>query len=76
MRKSSCTLIAALTVSVLCAAGAGAASVPSAVSLPAEVTATECIEGGGVIVISADGDGTGSFTSLCRGGTHDGQTIT
>ncbi|MFK0066915.1 hypothetical protein [Streptomyces sp. NPDC091046] len=75
MRKSSCTLIAALAVSVLCATGAQA-SVPRAVSLPGEVTASECIRGGGVIVISADGDGTGSFTSLCRGGTHDGQTIT
>ncbi|MFJ3037647.1 MULTISPECIES: hypothetical protein [Streptomyces] len=75
MRKSSCTVIAALAVSVLCATGARA-SVPRAASLPAEVTASQCVAGGGVIVISADGDGTGSFTSLCRGGTHDGQTIT
>ncbi|CAL9669200.1 hypothetical protein [Streptomyces sp. enrichment culture] len=75
MRKSSCTLLAALAVSVLCATGAQASG-PRAASLPGEVTASECIRGGGVIVISADGDGTGSFTSLCRGGTHDGQTIT
>ncbi|MFG3112487.1 hypothetical protein [Streptomyces tendae] len=75
MRKSSCTVIAALAVSVLCATGARA-SVPRVASLPGEVTASECVAGGGVIIISADGDGTGSFTSLCRGGTHDGQTIT
>ncbi|MFL9653126.1 hypothetical protein ACJ7VE_05325 [Streptomyces sp. PB17] len=75
MRKSSCTVIAALAVSVLCATGVRA-SVPRAAGLPGEVSASECIAGGGVIVISADGDGTGSFTSLCRGGTHDGQTIT
>ncbi|AIV32432.1 hypothetical protein LMJ38_33445 [Streptomyces sp. R1] len=75
MRKSSCTVIAAVTLWILCAAGAEAAE-PGAPGLPGEVTATECIEGGGVIIISADGDGTGSFTALCRGGTHDGQTVT
>ncbi|MFF0644423.1 hypothetical protein ACFYVV_12525 [Streptomyces tendae] len=73
MRKSSCTVIAALAVSVLCATGARA-SVPRAAGLPGEVTASQCVAGGGVIIISEDG--TGSFTSLCRGGTHDGQTIT
>ncbi|MFE5262210.1 hypothetical protein [Streptomyces coelicoflavus] len=75
MRKSSCTVIAALAVWALGATGAQAA-VLRVPDLPGEVTATECIEGGGVIIISADGDGTGSFTTLCRGGTHDGQTIT
>ncbi|PPS86251.1 hypothetical protein [Streptomyces sp. MH60] len=75
MRKSSCTVIAALVLSVLCATGARA-SVPRAPGLWRDVTATACIEGGGVIVISADGDGTGSFTALCQGGTHDGQTVT
>ncbi|CAM5443624.1 Secreted protein OS=Streptomyces tendae OX=1932 GN=GUR47_05105 PE=4 SV=1 [Streptomyces tendae] len=74
MRKSSCTVIAALAVSLLGTSGAHA-SMPRAAHLPGDVTATECIEGGGVIIISADGDGTGSFTTLCRGGTHDGQTI-
>ncbi|OMI91793.1 hypothetical protein BSZ07_02655 [Streptomyces sp. M1013] len=75
MRKSSCTVLAALALSVLCATGARAA-VPHAPSLPSDVTATECVQGGGVIVISADGDGTGSFTTICRGGVHDGQAIT
>ncbi|MGC0387162.1 hypothetical protein RKD32_006898 [Streptomyces sp. SAI-195] len=75
MRKSSCTVLAALALSVLCATGARA-SVPHAPSVPGEVTATECIQGGGVIVISADGDGTGSFTTICQGGVHDGQAIT
>ncbi|KAF2775648.1 hypothetical protein ACFWQ6_27350 [Streptomyces coelicoflavus] len=75
MRKSSCTVIAALAVWALSAAGAEAA-VLRVPDLPGEVTATECIQGGGVIIISADGDGTGSFTTLCRGGIHDGQTVT
>ncbi|GAA2573693.1 MULTISPECIES: hypothetical protein [Streptomyces] len=75
MRKSSWTAIAALAVSVLCAAGAQAAE-RGAPARPGEVTATECVRGGGVIVISADGDGTGSFTRLCSGGAHDGQTVT
>ena len=75
MRKSSCTVIAAVALWILCATEAEAAE-PGAPGLPGEVTATECIEGGGVIIISADGDGTGAFTTLCRGGTHDGQTVT
>ncbi|MER6166225.1 hypothetical protein [Streptomyces violaceorubidus] len=75
MRKSSCTVIAALALSVMCATGARA-SVPHAPGLPSEVTATECVEGGGVIVISADSDGSGSFTTLCQGGIHDGQAVT
>ncbi|MFA3878176.1 hypothetical protein ABS735_31765 [Streptomyces sp. MMCC 100] len=74
MRKSSCTVITALAVWVLCAAGAEAAVLRSP-DLPGEVTATECIQGGGVIIISADGEGADSFTKLCRGGIHDGQTI-
>ncbi|MGW4544803.1 hypothetical protein ACWEN4_00255 [Streptomyces violaceorubidus] len=75
MRKSSCTVIAALALSVLCDTGARA-SVPHAASVPGEVTATECVAGGGVIVISADGDGSGAFTTLCQGGIHDGQAVT
>ncbi|MCM1938142.1 hypothetical protein NC239_07900 [Streptomyces sp. G3] len=75
MRKSSCTVVAAVALWILCAAGAEAAE-PGAPGLLGKVTATECIEGGGVIIISAAGDGTGSFTTLCRGGAHDGQTIT
>ncbi|KOX49038.1 MULTISPECIES: hypothetical protein [Streptomyces] len=75
MRKSSCTVIAAAALWVLGAAGAQAA-VPRVPGLPGGVTAAECVGGGGVIVISADGDGSGSFTQLCRGGVHDGRTIT
>ncbi|MFD5653883.1 MULTISPECIES: hypothetical protein [unclassified Streptomyces] len=75
MRKSSCTVVAALALSVLGAAGAQA-SVPRAPSVASDVTATECLQGGGGIVITADGTGTGSLTAVCRGGTHDGQTIT
>ncbi len=36
--------------------------------------ATECVPGGGVILISADGEGTGSFTARCQGGARDGET--
>ncbi|MFE0802802.1 hypothetical protein [Streptomyces sp. NPDC058812] len=76
MRKSSWTVIAALAVSVLCAAPAQAA-VPRAEHVPVDVTPTECIQGGGVIIISVDGSsGTGSFTKRCQGGTHDGETVT
>ncbi|CAL9666160.1 hypothetical protein [Streptomyces sp. enrichment culture] len=75
MRKSSWGVGAALAVSVLCAAWAQAAAahVPY---LPGDVTADECLRGGGLIVISADGEEPGSFTQVCRGGVHDGQTVT
>ncbi|MEU4980033.1 hypothetical protein [Streptomyces sp. NPDC021969] len=73
MRKSSCTVVAALALSVLGATGAEA-SVPRAPGVASDVTATECLQGGGGIVITADG--TGSLTAVCRGGIHDGQTIT
>lgn len=75
MRESSWAVVAALTLSVLCAAPAEAA-VSRAAHLPVDVTATECIQGGGVIIISVDGSGTGSFTKRCQGGTHDGETVT
>ncbi|MET9778128.1 hypothetical protein ABZ023_28400 [Streptomyces sp. NPDC006367] len=75
MRRSSCAVLVALAVSVLCAAPADAAGTRAA-RLPAEVTAAECVEGGGVIVVSADGEGTGSFTARCQGGTHDGEAVT
>ncbi|MFD6193525.1 hypothetical protein [Streptomyces sp. NPDC060275] len=75
MRKSSCTVAAALALSVPGATGAEA-SVPRAPSVAGDVTATECLQGGGRIIITAVGTGTGSVTALCRGGTHDGQTIT
>ncbi|WP_399894037.1 hypothetical protein ACGH7X_36560 [Streptomyces sp. BBFR51] len=75
MRKSSWTVIAALAVSVVCGPVAQAA-VSRTPRLPGDVTATECLQGGGMIVIAADGRGTGSLTARCQGGTHDGQTIT
>ncbi|MFB6553925.1 hypothetical protein [Streptomyces sp. NPDC056405] len=75
MRKSSWAVVAALVLSVLCAAPAEAA-VSRAAHLPVDVTATECIQGGGVIIISVDGSGTGSFTKRCQGGTHDGESVT
>ncbi|MDT0614937.1 hypothetical protein [Streptomyces lancefieldiae] len=74
MRQSSWAVIAALAVSVLCAAEAKAV-VPRAAHLPGDVAATERVRGGGV-VISADGEGTGSSTARGQGGTHDGETIT
>ncbi|WP_395570651.1 hypothetical protein [Streptomyces sp. BK79] len=74
MRESRYAVSAALALSLLCAAPAAAAAGP--VRLPAEVTAGECIRGGGLIIISVDGSGTGSFTKRCQGGTHDGETVT
>ncbi|MFE7858002.1 hypothetical protein [Streptomyces sp. NPDC057403] len=46
----------------------------SATQVFADVSAQECIRGGGVIIINAVGDGT--YTAHCEGGTHDGETIT
>jgi hypothetical protein len=77
MRKSTWAVVAALTVPVLCAAPAEASvSVSRTASLPADVTATECVQGGGVIIISVDQSGTGSFTKRCQGGVHDGESVT
>jgi len=70
MRKSSCTVVAALALSVLGATGAEA----SAPSVASDVTATECLQGGGGIVVTADG--AGALTAFCRGGIHDGQIVT
>ncbi|MFG2679554.1 hypothetical protein [Streptomyces sp. NPDC048392] len=75
MRKSSWAVSAALAVSLLCAVPAQAAA-PRAPYAPGDVTADECLRGGGLIIISADGEGTGAFTARCRGGVHDGQIIT
>ncbi|MFD5285330.1 hypothetical protein [Streptomyces rubrogriseus] len=73
MRKSSCTVVAALALSVLGATGAEA-SAPRAPSVASDVTATECLQGGGGIVVTADG--AGALTAFCRGGIHDGQIVT
>ncbi len=39
------------------------------------MTALECVRGGGMIIVAAEGQGTGAFTKRCQGGTHDGETI-
>ncbi|MGI5391225.1 hypothetical protein [Streptomyces sp. CA-251251] len=84
MRESFWSVTAALTLAVLCAAPAGAAparalpadsGAPRATRLPGDVTATQCVQGGGVIIVSVDGTGTGTFTKRCQGGTHDGETV-
>ncbi|MEU0743292.1 hypothetical protein [Streptomyces sp. NPDC006134] len=81
MNKSSCVLLAALAASVLSAAPAVAAvaevSDPArrgAVPAPGGVTAAECFQGGGALVIELD-RGTGSFVARCQGGVHDGRPV-
>ncbi|MCM8552973.1 hypothetical protein [Streptomyces sp. STCH 565 A] len=49
---------------------------PPAPHSPRDVTADACLRGGGLIVISADVADPDSFTQVCRGGVHDGQTVT
>ncbi|CAL9350795.1 hypothetical protein [Streptomyces sp. NPDC057838] len=68
MRTSPYVLLTALALAA--AAGPARAAV-----LPADVTASQCINGGGVIVISAVGDGSETWTKRCRGGIHDGRTV-
>ncbi|MFD8225941.1 hypothetical protein ACFV16_17400 [Streptomyces massasporeus] len=68
MRKLPYTLLTALAVSAL-------AMPVTAAALPADVTAGQCIAGGGMIVISAVGDGSQGYTKRCMGGVHDGQTV-
>lgn len=46
-----------------------------AAGAPLDVTAGECIQGGGMIIIIADGTAPGGFSKTCQGGTHDGETI-
>ncbi|MFH9599310.1 hypothetical protein ACH4MK_01360 [Streptomyces rochei] len=75
MRKSPWAVVAALALPVLGAAPADAAMTRTA-HLPADVTASECIQGGGLIVVSVDQSGTGSFTKRCQGGVHDGESLT
>ncbi|MFC8143963.1 hypothetical protein ACFUKV_19865 [Streptomyces paradoxus] len=68
MRKLPYALLTALAVSVL--------AVPCrATALPADVTASQCIAGGGSVVISAVGDGSQAYTKRCMGGVHDGETV-
>ncbi|MFF7871285.1 hypothetical protein ACFZCT_33255 [Streptomyces qaidamensis] len=68
MRTLSYALLAALVAIALAAPAAAAA-------LPAPVTASQCVASGGMIVISAVGDGSPSFSKRCVGGIHDGETV-
>ncbi|MEV5343940.1 hypothetical protein AB0K93_36595, partial [Streptomyces sp. NPDC052676] len=56
MNKSSWAPAAVLAVSVLCAAAsAPACAAQGAAGAPVDITASECIQGGGMIIIIADG---------------------
>ncbi|AMW08368.1 hypothetical protein A4E84_01770 [Streptomyces qaidamensis] len=68
MRTLSYALLTALTATALAAPATAAA-------LPADVTASQCVAGGGMIVISAVGDGSPSYSKRCMGGVHDGETV-
>jgi hypothetical protein len=68
MRPLPYALLTALTVSLL--------ALPAhAATLPADVTASQCVAGGGMIIISAVGDGAQGYTKRCMGGVHDGETV-
>ncbi|WP_217140353.1 hypothetical protein [Streptomyces sp. AC627_RSS907] len=76
MRQSSWAVIAALAVSVPCAAPARTV-VPRAAHRPGGVRATERVRGGGAnLPADREGAGTGSSTARGRGGVHDGETLT
>jgi hypothetical protein len=68
MTKLPYALVTALAAVALAAPAHAAAR-------PADVTASQCIAGGGMIIISAVGEGSESFTKRCVGGIHDGQTV-
>ncbi|MFD5157183.1 hypothetical protein ACFWMJ_03785 [Streptomyces hawaiiensis] len=68
MRVLPYALLAALAASAL-------AVPPTAAALPADVTASQCVAGGGMIIISAVGEGSQSYTKRCMGGVHDGETV-
>ncbi|MYS90990.1 MULTISPECIES: hypothetical protein [Streptomyces] len=68
MKKPPYTLLTALAAVALAAPAHAAAR-------PTDVTASQCIAGGGVIVITAVGDGSQSYTKRCVGGVHDGETV-
>ncbi|MFV0132163.1 hypothetical protein ACLGIH_02675 [Streptomyces sp. HMX87] len=78
MNKSSCALVAALAVAVAFPVPADAAPARESLGVahaPADVTALECLRGGGMLIVAADGSGPGGFTKRCQGGTHDGETV-
>ncbi|MFH9011800.1 hypothetical protein ACH4C6_10515 [Streptomyces sp. NPDC017943] len=62
---------------VIAALALSAFALPAhAAVLPADVTPSQCIAGGGMIIISAVGQGDDGYTKRCEGGIHDGQTVT
>ncbi|WP_086565384.1 hypothetical protein [Streptomyces africanus] len=68
MNKLPYALLTALAGTVL--------AVPAhAADRPADVTASQCIAGGGAVIISAVGDEWQSYTKRCMGGVHDGETV-
>ncbi|MFF9623628.1 hypothetical protein [Streptomyces griseosporeus] len=70
MHKLSYALFAALAAAgTLLAPGVAAGAAPS------DVTASQCIAGGGVIIIQDTGTGDHQFTMRCSGGLHDGETV-
>ncbi|MER7406162.1 hypothetical protein ABT373_27720 [Streptomyces sp. NPDC000070] len=68
MNKLSYALLTAL-------AGMALAAPAHAAARPADVTASQCTAGGGMIIISAVGDGSHSYTKRCMGGIHEGETV-
>ncbi|MEU3948815.1 hypothetical protein [Streptomyces sp. NPDC029526] len=67
MHRLPSAALTAVTLTLLCT--------PAAVAAPADVSARECIAGGGMIVVSAQGPGGQTFTMRCSGGVHDGETV-
>jgi hypothetical protein len=65
-----------LPYALLTALAVGSLAAPAHASArPADVTASQCIAGGGMIIISAVGDGSHAFTKRCEGGVHDGERV-
>ncbi|GAA4789783.1 hypothetical protein [Streptomyces ziwulingensis] len=76
MKKSSYASAAVLALAVALGAPAAAAAQRCGPARgPADVSASQCLAGGGLIIISSDGSGSGTFTQHCHGGSHDGETI-
>ncbi|MEU0250586.1 hypothetical protein ABZ192_41110 [Streptomyces sp. NPDC006235] len=69
MNKLPYALLTALAMAAV------AAPAHAAVNRPADVTASQCIAGGGMIIISAVGDESHAYTKRCKGGAHDGETV-
>ncbi|GGS64641.1 hypothetical protein AB0E75_05045 [Streptomyces griseoviridis] len=79
MYKSSCAFAAALAVALVWPAGTAdatprAAAADRPVHAPAGVGASECVAGGGMIIVSWEGEGE-AFSQYCHGGLHDGETV-